>query len=102
MRLVASQMSVARSNWPEPGLTAVREQLKGLTTGRHAWILKFGQSLHRAQVGARESVVPGEFVLVPHHPKEAHEKSPSGKHVAGTAQQHLPGRGRLSGKADDL
>ena len=46
--------------------------------------------------------MPGELVLVPHHPKEAQEKSPGREHVAGTAQQHLPGRGRFPGEADDL
>src|SRR3981189_3967099 len=53
-------------------------------------------------MGAREPVVPSEFVLVPHRPKEAQKKSSCGERVARAAQKHLPGRGRFAGKADDL
>src|SRR3979411_93586 len=53
-------------------------------------------------MSAREPVVPGEFVFVPHGPKEAQEKSSRGEHVARAAQKHLPWRGRFAGKADDL
>ena len=53
-------------------------------------------------MGAREAIVPREFIFVPHHPKEAHEKSSRGEHVARAAQEHLPRRGGFAGKADDL
>jgi len=33
--------------------TTSRNYPNNLTAGRHAWILKFGQSLYRAQIGAR-------------------------------------------------
>src|SRR6266513_1508559 len=53
-------------------------------------------------MGAREAIVPSEFVFVPHHPKQAQNKSSCGKHVARAATKHLPVRGRFAGKADDL
>src|SRR5229473_7795050 len=53
-------------------------------------------------MGAREPVVPSEFVLIPHCPKEAQKKGSCREHVARAAQKHLPGRGRFAGKADDL
>src|SRR6266850_1503174 len=53
-------------------------------------------------MSARKAIVPGEFVFVPHRPKEAQETSSCGEHVARAAQKHLPGRGRFTGKADDL
>ena len=46
--------------------------------------------------------MPGEFVFVPHGPEEAQKEGACGEHVARAAQKHLPGRGRFSGKADDL
>src|SRR5260370_38895352 len=51
---------------------------------------------------ARETVVPSEFIFVPHGPKEAHKKRSCGKNVSCTAEKHLPGRGRFAGKADHL
>src|SRR5712664_3515293 len=53
-------------------------------------------------MGAREPVVPSEFVLIPHCPKEAQKKGSCTEHVARAAQKHLPGRGWFAGKADDL
>src|SRR5216684_1671054 len=53
-------------------------------------------------MGAREPVVPGKFIFVPHRPKETQKKSSSGKNVTRAAQKHLPGRRRFAGKADDF
>src|SRR3981189_56898 len=53
-------------------------------------------------MSAREPIVPGEFIFVPHGPKKAQKKSSCGKNGTRAAQKHLPGRGRLAGKADDL
>jgi len=53
-------------------------------------------------MGPREPVVPSEFVLVPHRPKEAQKESSGREHVARAAQKHLSGRGRFAGKADDV
>jgi hypothetical protein len=84
------------------GERAAREIQEKLAAVRHARVLKIGKGLRRAQMGAREAVVPRKFVFVPHRPEEAQEKSSCGKDVARAAQKHLPGRGRLAGKADDL
>ena len=51
---------------------------------------------------AREPVVPGKFIFVPHRPQESEEKSSRGKKVARAAQKRLSGRGRLARKADHL
>src|SRR5713101_9858056 len=53
-------------------------------------------------MGAREAIVPSEFVLVPDRRKEAQKKSSCGEYVARAAKKHLPGRGRFAGKADNL
>src|SRR2546427_12646974 len=53
-------------------------------------------------MSAREPVVPREFIFVPNGPKEAQKKSSCCKNVTRAAQKHLPGRGRFTGKADDL
>src|SRR6267143_1545486 len=69
---------------------------------RDAGSLQVGKRLSSAQIRARETVVPGELVFVPHRPKKAEEKGSCGKHVSHAAQEHLPGRRGLPGETSYL
>src|SRR6266478_5321256 len=64
--------------------------------------LQVGKGLSSAQIRAREAVVPGKLVLVPHRPKKAEEKCSCRKHVSHAAQEHLPGGWRLAGETTHL
>src|ERR1700693_101211 len=69
---------------------------------RDAGSLQVGKRLSSAQIRAREAVVPGKLVLVPHRPKKAEEKGSCGKHVSHAAQEHLPGCRGLPGETSHL
>src|SRR5882762_3391271 len=71
-------------------------------TVRDAGSLQVGKRLSSAQIRAREAVVPGKLVFVPHRPKEAEEKGSCGKHVSHAAEEHLPGRRGLPGETSYL
>src|SRR6267378_8368902 len=69
---------------------------------RDAGSLQVRKGLSSAQIRAREAVVPGKLVLVPHRPKKAEEKCSCRKHVSHAAQEHLPGGWRLAGETTHL
>ena len=63
--------------------------------------VRVGGGVRGAEIGARDAVMPGEFVFVPLDPQETEKERAGRKHVAGSAEQELA-RGRLfAGKIDD-
>jgi hypothetical protein len=54
-----------------------------------------------AEIGARDAIVPSQFIFVPLHPEEAEEKSAGGKHIARGAKQKLARRGLFAREIHD-
>src|SRR6266480_1096240 len=63
--------------------------------------LGIGNMLSRAEIGARDAVVPSEFVLVPLGPEEAKEKRAGGEHITGSAEEKLAWRRIFAAEIDD-
>jgi hypothetical protein len=59
-------------------------------------------SLQHAQLGMRQTIVPGKRVFIPPSPEESEEACSRGKYVTGGAQQHLPRCRRMNGVGNSV